>query len=244
MSAKLCYFQNEATLATVAQSKLAGRGTISSLLDIVASFAPRAKPTAKPHPVNYAAVLRHLGGLGLFMVAVVDGSPLPTFGGPDILTAILAARHVEPWYYYAAVATLGSVLGAYLTYRAAHLAGAGYLQKKFGKRRVKKSLAYFEKWGTGSLAVSSAVPFPFPTSTLFAAAGVLKYPARKFLVVVTVFRGLRYSMIALIAFHYGRHFIRALRHPGEYYGWILAIMIVLAGLIAAAVLMRRRLAVS
>ena len=46
-------------------------------------------------------------------------------------------------------------------------------------------------------------------------------------------------MIALIAFHYGRHFIRALRHPGEYYGWILAIMIVLAGLIAAAVLMRR-----
>jgi len=174
----------------------------------------------------------------------VDSSPLPTFGGPDILTAIFAARHVEPWYYYAAVATLGSVVGAYLTYHAAHMAGADYLQKKFGKRTVKKSLAYFEKWGTGSLAVSSAVPFPFPTSTLFAAAGVLKYPARKFLVVVTVFRGLRYSMIALIAFHYGRHFIRALRHPGEYYGWILAIMIVLAGLIAAAVLMRRRLAVS
>lgn len=222
--------------------RLASRGVISSLLEIAASLAPRAKASAKPRPVDYATVLRHLGGLGLFMVAVVDGSPLPTFGGPDILTAILAARHVEPWYYYAAVATLGSVLGAWLTYRAAHLAGAGYLQKKFGKRRVSKSLAYFEKWGTGSLAVSSAVPFPFPTSTLFAAAGVLKYPARKFLVVVAICRGIRYSTIALVAFHYGRHFIRALRHPGQYYGWILVIMIVLAGLIAAAILMRKGMA--
>jgi membrane protein YqaA with SNARE-associated domain len=216
------------------------RVVISSLFDIAARLAPRAKP----HPVNYAAMLRHLGGVGLFAVAVVDSSPLPTFGGPDILTAIFAARHVEPWYYYAAVATLGSVLGAYLTYRAAHLAGADYLQKKFGKRRVKKGLAYFEKWGTSGLAVSCAVPFPFPTSTLFAAAGVLKYPWRKFLGVVTVCRAVRYTMIAFVAFHYGRHFIRAMRHPGQYYVWIFGILIVLAGLVAATLLMRRRLAVS
>lgn len=203
----------------------------------------RPAPHAKPRPVDYAALLRHLGGLGLFAVAVVDASPLPTFGGPDILTAILAARHLEPWYYYAAVATLGSVVGAYLTYHAAHIAGADYLKKKFGKRRVSKSLAYFEEWGTAGLAVSCAVPFPFPTSAFFAAAGVLKYSLRKFLVVVAACRGARYAIIALVAFHYGRHFIRVLRHPGQYYGWFLAIMIVVAGLIAAAVLTRRRLAV-
>ena len=210
------------------------------MLETVARLAPRAKP----RPVDYAAMLRHLGGLGLFAIAVVDASPLPTFGGPDILTAILAARHAEPWYYYAALATLGSVVGAYLTYRAAHLAGADYLKKKFGKRRVSKSLAYFEEWGTAGLAVSCAVPFPFPTSAFFAAAGVLKYSWRKFLVVVTVSRGARYTMIALIAFHYGRHFIRVLRHPGQYYGWFLAIVIVVAGMVVTAVLMRRRLAIS
>lgn len=224
----------------VVRFQLAHRGAISSLLEMAVRLAPRAKP----RPVDYAALLRHLGGLGLFAIAVVDASPLPTFGGPDILTAILAARHAEPWYYYAAVATLGSVAGAYLTYRAAHLAGAEYLKKKFGKRRVSKSLAYFEEWGTAGLAVSCAVPFPFPTSAFFAAAGVLKYSWRKFLVVVTVCRGARYTMIALIAFHYGRHFIRVLRHPGQYYGWFLAIMVVAAGMIVTAVLMRRRLAVS
>jgi membrane protein YqaA with SNARE-associated domain len=240
MSAELCYFQKEHFGLLANDSRQAARGAILFLFDIAVRLAPRAKP----RPVNYAAMLRHLGGLGLFAIAVVDSSPLPTFGGPDILTAIFAARHVEPWYYYAAVATLGSVVGAYLTYRTAHIAGADYLQKKFGKRRVKKSLAYFEKWGTSGLAVSCAVPFPFPTSTLFAAAGVLKYPARKFLAVVTVCRAARYTMIALVAFHYGRHFIRALRNPGQYYGWILAIMIALAGLIAIAVLMRKRLVVS
>jgi hypothetical protein len=51
-------------------------------------------------------------------------------------------------------------------------------------------------------------------------------------------------MIALIAFHYGGHFVRALRHPGEYYLWIVGVMLALAAVIATAVLMRRQLATS
>lgn len=191
--------------------------------------------------MSYATMLRHLGGLGLFLVAIVDSSPLPTFGGTDILTAILAARNKEPWYYYAAIATIGSVIGAYITFRAARLAGSAYLQKKFGQRRVATFLEYFEHWGTGGLAVSTAVPFPFPTSALFAAAGVLKYSRRKFLFVVSLCRGARYGVIALVAFHYGRHFIRVLRHPGQYVGWFVLIVIAAAGLVAAAILTQRRL---
>jgi hypothetical protein len=72
----------------------------------------------------------------------------------------------------------------------------------------------------------------------------LKYSWRKFLVVVAICRGARYTLIAFIAFHYGRHFVRALRNPGQYYAWIVAIVIVLAGIIVTTVLMRRRLAAS
>ena len=186
-------------------------------------------------------MLRHLGGLGVFLVAIVDSSPLPTFGGTDILTAVLAARHAEPWYYYATLATVGSVIGAYITFRAAHLAGSAYLQKKFGKPRVATFLEYFEHWGTAGLAVSTAVPFPFPTSALFAAAGVLKYPRRKFLLVVSLCRAARYALIALVAFHYGRHFIRVLRHPGQYIGWFVVIVLAVMGLVATAILVHRRL---
>jgi membrane protein YqaA with SNARE-associated domain len=186
-------------------------------------------------------LLRHLGGFGLLLIAIVDSSPLPTFGGTDILTAILAARRAEPWYYYVAMATAGSVIGAYITFHAAQKAGSDYLQKKFGKRRFANFLGTFERWGSGGLAVSTAVPLPFPTSAFFAAAGVLKYPTKRFLLVVTACRGARYAIIGLVAFHYGQHFIRVLRHPGQYYGWFIGIMVAIAGLVAVGVLLHRHL---
>jgi membrane protein YqaA with SNARE-associated domain len=187
------------------------------------------------------SVLRHLGVLGLFLLAIADSTPLPTFAGPDILTAILAARHRDPWYYYAAVTTAGSVIGAYITFRMAHRAGASYLRDKFGERKVNKLLAYFERWGTGVLVLSSAVPFPSPTSAFFAAAGVLNYPARKFVVVVALSRAARYAAIASIASHYGGHFIRALRHPAQYYGLLLVVTGAVFVLVLAAILLHRQL---
>src|SRR5437016_11580858 len=90
------------------------------------------------------SMFRHLGALGLFSLAILDSSPVPTFGGPDILTAILAATHRNPWYEYATVATTGSLIGAYLTFRLARKAGSSYLTSRFGERRVSSLLKVFE----------------------------------------------------------------------------------------------------
>jgi membrane protein YqaA with SNARE-associated domain len=188
------------------------------------------------------SMLRHLGALGLFPLAIVDSSPLPTFGGPDILTAILAASHRNPWYEYAAVATAGSAIGAYFTFRIARRAGSAYLHSKFGHRKLDTILSFFHKWGTGALAVSTAVPFPMPTSVLFAAAGASKYSSGRFLTVVVVCRAARYTFIALIADHYGRHVIRVLRHPASYWGWLLLFAAVIFSLIMAGIALNTRLA--
>ena len=208
---------------------------MSSLSALMIFLAPAKRP------VNYLAALRHLGTLGLFALAMLDSSPLPTFGGPDILTAILAARHRDPWYWYAAVSTVGSVIGAVLTFRMARRAGSSYLQQKFGERRVAKLLAFFHKWGTGALAVSAAVPVPSPTSAFFAAAGVLNYPARKFVIVVALARAARYSAIAYIASLYGRHFVRALRHPDRYIGVSVVIVGAVLLLVLVGIMVRRQL---
>jgi membrane protein YqaA with SNARE-associated domain len=191
---------------------------------------------------GFTAALQHAGALGLFAFAILDSSPLPTFGGPDILIAILAARHRNPWYEYAIVATLGSVIGAYLTFRLARKAGHAYLQKKFGSKRFNSPLKFFEKWGTGALAVSSAVPFPFPTSAFFAAAGATGYPRNKYLTVVFLSRGARYVTIAVVADHYGRHFVRMLRHPGHYWPWIALFAGVVIVVVIAATRLTRNLA--
>jgi membrane protein YqaA with SNARE-associated domain len=194
---------------------------------------------ARPRSPGFAAFFRHLGALGLFSLAVLDGSPIPTFGGPDILIAILSAAHRNPWYEYAAVATAGGVIGACITFYLAKHAGADYLRQKFGKRSAY--MQYFERWGTPALAISTAVPFPFPTSVLFAAAGVSGYSIKEFVVVVTLGRGVRYSAIAIIADLYGRHLIRVLRNPLRYWPWMLLIAVVVAALTTASIVLKNRL---
>jgi hypothetical protein len=51
----------------------------------------------------------------------------------------------------------------------------------------------------------------------------------------------RYSLIALVADLYGRHFIRAFRHPAQYWGWLVAIAAITIALIVGGILFKRRL---
>lgn len=209
------------------------------MIDLLQQAARRTTPRTGQ---SFASWFRHLGAAGLFFLAIIDSSPLPTFAGPDILTAILSASHRGPWYEFAAVATAGSALGAWFTFRLARRAGTAYLSSKFKKRRVTAILKVFEKWGAGILFASTAVPFPFPTSMFFAVAGVSNYRTSKFLSIVTVGRAIRYAAIALVADRYGRHFIRLLRHPSQYWGWSLLLVSLIVALSVAGVLLNRRLA--
>ncbi len=185
--------------------------------------------------------LRHLGAAGLFFLAILDSSPLPTFGGPDILTAVLAASHRPLWWEYAAAATAGSVTGAYLTFRIARTAGSAYLDKKFKQGKLSKFLKLFQHWGTGTLIASTAIPLPSPTSMFFAAAGAGDYPLGRFLAIVSICRGARYFTIAFIAGHYGRRFLRVLRHPVDHWGWLLLFAGLTCALVAGGILISRRL---
>jgi membrane protein YqaA with SNARE-associated domain len=208
---------------------------IPNMLNLLAPAARRRAPE------TFASTIRHLGALGLFFLAILDSSPLPTFAGPDILTAVLAASHRNPWYEYAAMATAGSVIGAYLTFRLARKAGSAFLDRKFEKGKVAKVLKFFKKWGTGTLVASAAIPIPSPTSMFFAAAGASDYPIGRFLIVVTLARAARYSAVALVADLYGRRFLRGLRHPTQHWGWIFFFIALTITLIAGGIIINRRL---
>lgn len=185
--------------------------------------------------------LRHLGAAGLLFLAILDSSPIPTFAGPDILTAILAAAHHPLWYEYAASATAGSVIGAYLTFRLARKAGSAYLDSKFQKGNLAKFLNVFKHWATGSLIASATIPLPSPTSLFFAAAGASDYPLGRFIAIVTFSRGVRYFGIAYIASRYGRHLLRVLRHPMQHWGWLLLFVVLTGILVAGGMFVSRRL---
>ena len=63
----------------------------------------------------------------------------------------------------------------------------------------------------------------------------------RFLAIVTACRGARYFTIAFVAGHYGRHFLRVLRHPLQHWGWIVIGVILALFLLAGGILASRRL---
>lgn len=181
------------------------------------------------------AVFLHLGTLGLFLFAILDSSPLPTFGGPDILIVVLVATLPHPWWEFAAAATAGSAIGAFITFRIGRRAGKAYLNRKGKKGRIGAFLRFYERSETGVLVASTAIPFPFPTSLFFAAAGASdSYTLRSFLTIVLLSRGFRYAGIALLAHFYGRRIIRILLHPAQNWHWLLLAAVVFFGLVALA----------
>ena len=205
----------------------------------MASLLWQAARRRAPASRSWQSTLLHLGGVGLFALAILDGSPLPTFGGLDLVIAILAARHRQPWYYYALIATVGGVIGSFITYSIAHKAGEAYLTRKFGERRVRRILEVVRQWGGSTLIAATLLPPPFPATLVFAAAGTLEYPTRRYLGAVALGRAIRYSLLAWAADHYGRHFVRVVRHPERYVGWAVLVAGIVVAMVVAAVLMQR-----
>jgi membrane protein YqaA with SNARE-associated domain len=192
-----------------------------------------------PRPTGWQTTLQHLGGMGLFALAILDGSPVPTLGGPDLVTAILAARHREPWYYYTLMATVGGLIGSFITYSIARKAGEAYLTGRLGESRVHRLLDVIRQWGGGTLIIATLLPPPFPATMVFAAAGILNYPARRYLGAIAAGRAIRYGLLAWAAARYGRQFVRVVRHPERYVGWSVLIAGFVIVMVTTAVLMWR-----
>jgi membrane protein YqaA with SNARE-associated domain len=167
--------------------------------------------------------LIHLGGPGLILLGIADNSLIPLPGSTDVVTILLAAHHREPWFYYTIMATAGAVLGGYLTYRMARKGGKETLEKRFSQRKVKKVYAIFERWGFASVAIPAMLPPPFPIVPMLLAAGAMQYPTRKFLTALAVGRGIRFTILAYLGFHYGRNIVKFF---AEYYWPVLIALIV------------------
>lgn len=158
----------------------------------------------------------HWGGLGLVPLAILDSSLVPTFGSLDLLTAFLSARQADLWPYYACMATLGAMIGSYLTYKLGQRTGLGWMERKFGQRRSQQVQYALEHWGPGALFVSTVAPPPFPTTLFLLAAGAFGYNPRKFFSAISCGRAIRYGLLTAIAAHYGRTIVRFMRHPGDH----------------------------
>jgi membrane protein YqaA with SNARE-associated domain len=133
------------------------------------------------------------------------------------LTIFLSTRQERLWFYYASMATVGSVIGGFVTYRLARKGGKETLTRRFSASTLEKVYKIFERWGLAAIAIPAVLPPPAPMLPFLFAAGSMQYPVRKFLFALTLGRIVRYTLLAFLAARYGGPILAFLSqhaHPG------------------------------
>src|SRR5438876_9759927 len=118
--------------------------------------------------------LRHLGGHGLILLGIADNSVVPLPGSMDVLTIWLAAHQRSWWLYYAAMATVGALIGGYITYGLARKGGKEAFERKLPKKKAEKVYERVERCGFWAVAVPAILPPPFLIVPFLRASGALQ----------------------------------------------------------------------
>lgn len=176
--------------------------------------------------------IHRLGGPGLILLGIADNTPFISApaGSVDVFVIILSGHHPEWWAYYGFMATVGEVLGGYLTYRLAEKGGEKTLEKKVGKSRAEKVYRQFERHGFITVFAGSILPPPFPFTSLLMAAGIMQYPCSKFLSSLTAARAIRFFAVAYFGRTYGRQMIGFVSLHYRPVMYVLIAMAVMAGI--------------
>lgn len=155
------------------------------------------------------AVFWKFGGLGLVVLGILDSSFLFAPLGNDLLIVALTVRNhdVLKMLYYAAMSTVGSVLGVLLVDLALRRAGEKGLERHLPRKRIDYFKRKMGKNAAWALVVASIAPPPFPFTPFVMAAAALQYPRRRLLIVTGAARMVRFTAIGILALHFGKRIL-------------------------------------
>jgi membrane protein YqaA with SNARE-associated domain len=190
------------------------------------------------HLKAFAATLTGLGGVGLALMALLDSSILPLPEVVDASMMILVSQHPDRWLYYAAMPTLGSLVGCYVLYSLARSGGHAFLKKHLHEGHIERGMETFRKYGLLTVVVPSILPPPMPFKPFVLFAGVADVPPGLFIVAIIIGRGFRYGAEAFLAYLYGKPAIAyAEQHMAAVSLWFAGAVTVVA---LGVILWRRR----
>jgi membrane protein YqaA with SNARE-associated domain len=159
--------------------------------------------------VLFALVIK-FGGIGLLVLGVLDSSFLIVPWGNDLLVIAMTARHPSLPYmvYYAAMSTVGSVLGCLLIDLTLRPLGAKGLERHLSRRRLERVRKKMGKDAGVALAVASLAPPPFPFTAFVMAAAALQYSRKRLIAVVAATRMIRFTLIGALAMRFGERILK------------------------------------
>jgi len=176
----------------------------------------------------------HFGLAGVFAVAFLDAAPipLPVPGSTDILILILGA-HGEPPWLLAPCAIAGSLVGAWLTWKAGQKGGEPMLDRYVPQRFRSRIKNWVKHHGIVSVCLAALLPPPIPLLPFLLAAGALGVTRRQLFTALGIARTLRYGGEAALAMIYGRAILRWFNRYLA--GWSSVILYSFLALLVAAI---------
>jgi membrane protein YqaA with SNARE-associated domain len=152
----------------------------------------------------------NMGGPGLLVLGILDSSFIFAPLGNDLLVVAMSARShsLAKMLYYAAMSTVGSMLGCLLVDVIMRKAGEKGLEKHLSPKRLAYVRKKVEKKAGWTLAVASIAPPPFPFTPFVMATAALQYSRRKMLAIVGAARMVRFTVLGLLALRFGRSILK------------------------------------
>lgn len=177
---------------------------------------------------------------GLVVLGALDSSIiffLPL--GIDFAVIILAAKTPKLFWLYAILATVGSVIGAAVTFWIGRKVGEHGLAKLIKPSRLSRVQARVGQGAAVTVAALAIIPPPFPFTAFVLTSGAWRVNAWTFFLTLAGVRALRFAAEAGLAAYYGRGILVWMRSTAftVTVGAITAIAII--GTIASAVTLYR-----
>jgi membrane protein YqaA with SNARE-associated domain len=142
---------------------------------------------------------------GVVLMGALDSSLvffLPL--GIDFVVIIMTARKPELFWLYALLATLGSVIGAAVTFWLGRKVGEHGLSRLIKPSRLKRVEQRVGRRAAVSVAALAIVPPPFPFTAFVLTSGAFRVNAWHFFLTLAGVRLVRFAVEAALAARYGR----------------------------------------
>jgi membrane protein YqaA with SNARE-associated domain len=175
-----------------------------------------------------------LGGVGLFVLALLDSSFLSFPQVNDVLIVYLSTKQPSLMVWYAGMSTIGSVLGCTALFLVGRRGGEAFLLRRFKARHIERGLRLYARFGLFTVLVPALLPPPTPFKLFVLLAGTSGLSTTRFVIAVTLGRGVRYFGTGYLALLYGERALEILQEHGTQIGIALAAFAVAAGLAAYA----------
>lgn len=155
-----------------------------------------------PLPHWLQATLALGGGIGLFVIAVLDSSVIPLPVINDLILIDLSVRNPARMPYYALMSVVGSVLGCVALFFVAKKGGEAYFRKYAGPRS-DKIRNWVQENEFLTVMVGALMPPPTPFKLVVLGSGAFNMSLRNFVLALTLARAIRYFGLGFLAVRYG-----------------------------------------